>query len=602
MTTVENPPDNADLTASEITWNLDDLLDGQTPDGLLAAAKTKVDAIQHYRGTLGDLGPDEFADLISVVADVSVLLSRAGHYGSLRFAENTGDAQRAALMQQIDEESTALAAQLVFVELEFAALDDSKADELLAGERIGFARHHLTRTRKNRPHLLTEDQETVLIESSVSRGPAWVRLFSELVAAIEVELPDDDGATQTAGLEQGLSGLQHPDRSVRQRSAEAVSAGLATTLKTRAFVFNTLLLEKSVDDRLRQHSTWISSRNLDNEASDESVDALVSAVVSRYDLPQRWYRLKAQVLGLDRLADYDRMASVAESSQQVGWSEATEIVRSSYRAFSPELADIVDRFIDEGWIDAPTRPGKQLGAFCAYGVPDSHPYVMLNWTSRTRDVATLAHELGHGVHGYLAREQGIFHQSTPLTVAETASVFGETLTNNQLLNRLDDPRERFALLASVVDDSIATVFRQVAMNRFEHACHTARRTQGELSVETFGDLWIASQTDMMGDSVELTENYRTWWSYIPHFIGAPGYVYAYAYGQLLALSVYARYQDEGPSFVPSYLEMLSAGGSCSPEALGSIVNCDLTDPGFWDAGLDIVESQLVAAEQAAQAL
>jgi oligoendopeptidase F len=338
-----------------------------------------------------------------------------------------------------------------------------------------------------------------------------------------------------------------------------------------------------------------------NEASDESVEALVQAVVNRYDIPRRWYRLKAKAMGVEQLADYDRMAPMADTESEVGWVEATGIVRDSYRSFSPELADIVDRFIDERWIDAPIRPGKQPGAFCAYSVPDHHPYVLLNWASKTRDVLTLAHELGHGVHGYLAREQGIFHQSTPLTLAETASVFGETVTNNRLLSMIDDPAERFALLASVVDDSVATVFRQVAMNRFEHACHSERRDVGELSVDRLGELWIESQHDMMGDSVELTDNYKSWWSYIPHFIGSPGYVYAYAYGQLLALSVYARYEEQGDGFVPAYLDLLRAGGSMSPEDLGSIVSCDLADPSFWDAGLTIVERQLESAEQAAEA-
>jgi oligoendopeptidase F len=380
-----------------------------------------------------------------------------------------------------------------------------------------------------------------------------------------------------------------------------VTDGLEPGLRTRAFIYNTLLLDKSVEDRLRSFPSWISSRNLSNEASDESVEALVSAVVGRYDIPQRWYRLKAKALGIDRLADYDRMAAVADGETEVGWAEATNVVRDAYRSFSPELADIVGRFIDEGWIDAPVRPGKQPGAFCAYAVPTHHPYVLLNWTSRSRDVLTLAHELGHGVHGYLAREQGIFHQSTPLTLAETASVFGETVTNNRLLDLIDDPGERFALLASVVDDSVATVFRQVAMNRFEHVCHTERRDVGELSVERFAELWIGSQTDMMGESVELTDNYRSWWSYIPHFMGTPGYVYAYAYGQLLALSVYARYEAEGDAFVPAYLELLRAGGSRSPEQLGAIVGCDLTDPSFWDAGLEIVGSQLTRAEEAAEA-
>lgn len=234
-------------------------------------------------------------------------------------------------------------------------------------------------------------------------------------------------------------------------------------------------------------------------------------------------------------------------------------------------------------------------------MPSHHPYVLLNWTGRTRDVLTLAHELGHGVHAYLAREQGIFHQTTPLTLAETASVFGETVTNNRLLGMIDDPAERFSLLASTLEDSIATVFRQVAMNRFEDRCHTIRRTEGELSVERFGDVWAQTQTAVLGDAVEVTDGYRNWWSYVPHFMGTPGYVYAYAYGQLLALSVYARYATEGDAFVPAYLDLLRAGGSRSPEELGRIVQCDLTDPGFWDAGLTIVEGQLLAASEAAAA-
>jgi oligoendopeptidase F len=275
-------------------------------------------------------------------------------------------------------------------------------------------------------------------------------------------------------------------------------------------------------------------------------------------------------------------------------------VLDAYHSFSPEMADDAKRFFDNNWIDAPTRPGKQPGAFCAYTVPSHHPYVFLNWTGRTRDVSTLAHELGHGLHAWRAREQGIFHQSTPLTLAETASVFGETVTNNALLATLDDPGARFALLAATLEDSIATVFRQVAMNRFEAAVHTSRREEGELAVDRFGELWAQTQADMLGDSVELTDGYRTWWSYIPHFIGSPGYVYAYAYGQLLALSVYARYESGGAAFVPDYLRMLSAGGSMEPAGLGRIVDCDLEDPGFWDAGLAIVEKQLDRAVQAAE--
>jgi oligoendopeptidase F len=593
---------DADLAATDVTWDLEPLLDGAaSPGELIERARERADDLQHYRGRVATLDAAELATLMTAMAEISELVSRAGHYGSLRFAENTLEAESGAMMQRLQEASTAIGSLLVFVELEFAAVPDDHAEAVLADERLAFCRHHLVTTRLNRPHLLSEAEETVLIETSVSRGPAWVRLFSELTSAIEVDLDDGDGGTQTAGLEQGLSLLQHPDRAVRASAAGAVTAGLEPGLRTRAFVFNTLLLDKSVDDRLRSFDTWISSRNLANEASDASVEALIAAVVNRYDIPQRWYRLKASVMGLDRLADYDRMASVADGQRDIGWTEATSVVRDAYRSFSPDLATIVDRFIDEGWIDAPMRPGKQPGAFCAYAVPSLHPYVLLNWTSKSRDVLTLAHELGHGVHAYLAREQGIFHQATPLTLAETASVFGETVTNKRLLGMLDDPGERFALLASTIDDSIATVFRQVAMNRFEHASHTARREEGELSVERFGDLWIETQAAMMGDSVELTDGYRSWWSYIPHFMGTPGYVYAYAYGQLLALSVYARYERSGASFVPAYLELLAAGGSRSPSELGSIVDCDLNDPGFWDSGLAIIEAQLVEAETAAAA-
>jgi oligoendopeptidase F len=330
------------------------------------------------------------------------------------------------------------------------------------------------------------------------------------------------------------------------------------------------------------------------------VQALVDAVVARYDIPQRWYRLKAQMLGVDRIADYDRNASIAEAEEEFSWSQATEVVLDAYGSFSDELAGVVRTFIDESWIDAPLRPGKRPGAFCAYTVPSAHPFLLLNWTSRRRDVLTLAHELGHGLHAYLAREQGIFHQTTPLTLAETASVFGETVTFGRLLGDTTDPAARLALLAESLEGQIATVFRQVAMNRFEDAVHTHRRDVGELSIDDFGDAWERTQTAMLGDAVELTPGYRNWWSYIPHFIGSPGYVYAYAYGQLLALAVYARYEAEGAAFVPAYLDLLRAGGSMAPEALGRIVGVDLADPGFWDGGLAIIDEQLSAAEAAAK--
>ncbi len=587
-----------DLTAADVAWNIETLLDDASVDDILAEADVIADEITEFRGRVADLDLAALVELQTKQATLGSLLSRAGHYVMLAFSENTADPERGAALQRVQEQSTAIATKTMFADLEWAAVSDEHADAMLANDELSFARHHLETLRANRAHLLSEAEETILAEKSVTGASAWVRLFDELTSAIEVQLPDQ---AEPVGLEQGLSMLSSPDRAVRSIAADAVSQALKPGLRTRAYVYNTLLADRSIDDRLRSFDSWISARNLGNEASDESVQALIDAVVGRYDIPQRWYRLKADILGLDSLADFDRGASVATSEKQIGWNEATGIVRDAYASFSPELADIVGRFIDEGWIDAPIRPGKRPGAFCAYTVPEHHPYVLLNWAGKSRDVATLAHELGHGLHAYLSREQGIFHHMTPLTLAETASVFGETVTSNRLLGMLDDPGERFAFLASTLEDSIATVFRQVAMNRFEHACHTDRREYGELSIDRFGDHWFETQRAMMGDAVELTDGYRNWWSYIPHFIGTPGYVYAYAYGQLLALSVYARYQQRGDAFVPSYLELLQAGGSRSPEELGAIVDCDLTDPGFWDAGLDIVADQLTAAEEAARA-
>jgi oligoendopeptidase F len=599
MTALEDTtaPD-PDLTAADVAWDLEPLVFGKGPEGLaplLDQANLTATRIESYRGRFGELSATELAAVMGDLAELNDAVGRAGSYAGLRFSVDTSDPERGAAMQRFQEQATGITTRILFFELEWAEVDDARAAELLASDELDFCRYYLESARRYRPHLLTEPEEKILSEKHVTGSSAWSRLFDELTSAIVVELPD--GPTS---LEQGLSRLGSPDREERRVAAEAVTVSLEPGLRTRAFVFNTLMADKATDDRLRNYDSWIASRNLSNEASDSSVQALVDAVVGRYDIPQRWYRLKAQMLGVDRIADYDRSASIAEAEEQFSWSQATEVVLDAYGSFSGELAGVVRTFIDESWIDAPVRPGKRPGAFCSYTVPSAHPFLLLNWTSRRRDVLTLAHELGHGLHAYLAREQGIFHQTTPLTLAETASVFGETVTFGRLLADTTDPAARLALLAESLEGQIATVFRQVAMNRFEDAVHTHRRQVGELSVEDFGDAWERTQTAMLGEAVELTPGYRTWWSYIPHFIGSPGYVYAYAYGQLLALAVYARYEAEGPSFVPAYLDLLRAGGSMDPEALGRIVGVDLADPGFWDGGLAIIDEQLSAAEAAAR--
>jgi oligoendopeptidase F len=587
-----------DRTAADVAWDIEPLVDGKRDAGvdtLLDDAERRARALSDYRGRIGTLDAAELATLMHQVAAIADIVGRADSYAGLRFAVDTQDPANGALMARAEERSTAINNELIFVELEWVAVDDDRAAELLADERLAFCRHHLESARRYRPHLLSEPEEVILSDKSLTANSAWVRLFSELTSALTVDL---DGTS--VSLEEGLSRLMSPDRDVRRAAADAVTGALAPGLRTRAFVFNTLLVDKSIDDRIRHYNSWIASRNLGNEASDESVEALVTAVQARYDIPQRWYTLKAKLLGLDRIADFDRMASVASADQEFGWTEARDLVLDAYASFSTKLADTARRFFDESWIDAPVRPGKRPGAFCAYTVPSAHPYLLLNWTSRRRDVLTLAHEMGHGLHAYLARDQGIFHQSTPLTLAETASVFGETVTFGRLLDATSDPEARLALLAESLEGQIATVFRQVAMNRYEDRVHNQRRDQGELSVDQFNEAWAETQAAMLGDSVEITEGYRTWWSYIPHFMGTPGYVYAYSYGQLLALSVYRAYEQQGADFVPRYLEMLAAGGSRSPEELGRIVGLDLEDPAFWDGGLAIVADQLAAAEAAAR--
>jgi oligoendopeptidase F len=601
-------------------WDLEPLVDGEGTDGVeprLTDALARAQAFaERYAGKLSALDGNGLAEAMRDLAAIHELVGRAGTYAMLRFSTDTANPAIGALLQKTQELGTSIETTLLFFDLEWAALSDERAEELLGADGLDFCRHHLRNVRRYREHMLSEPEEKIVSEKALTGASAWMRLFEELVSAIEVELPETNGGdapvptdgahgtevAQKVALDVALSRLALPDRDARRTAAEAVTNALAPGLRTRAYLFNTLLADKATDDRLRRYPHWLAARNLANEASDESVRALIEAVRARYEIPRRWYRLKAKLLGVERLADYDRMAAVTKDDVTFSFAQAREIVLDCYSSFSPDLGEVARRFFDERRIDAPIRPAKRGGAFCAPVVPSVEPYVLLNYTSRRRDVLTLAHELGHGVHFALAAGQGIFHQSTPLTLAETASVFGETIVFGRLLAEDASPASRLALLAENLEGTIATVFRQVAMNRFEDLVHSARRDQGELSVERFGELWTESQVELFGDSLELTEGYRTWWSYIPHFIGTPGYVYAYAYGQLFALSVYQRYEHAGPELVPRYLELLAAGGSRPPEELGEIVGVDISDPGFWDAGLDLVERQLQAAEAAGEAI
>jgi len=602
MTTETTQAEATDPELAEARWDLEPLVDGGGSKAALALlddVKGRAEAFaERFRGRVAELDAGELAEAMHELEQIGEISGRAGSYAMLGFAVDTLAPERGALLQQMQERGAVIETVLLFFDLEWTALEEERAEELLAADELAFCRHHLRTMRRYRPHLLSEPEEKILTETGVTGPSAFARLFTELTSAITVEVPD---AEEPVELMVALSRLQSPDRELRRGTAEAVTGSLEPGLRTRAYIFNTLIQDKTVKDRLRSYEHWLAARNLANEASDESVEALIEAVTGRYEIAQRWYRLKAKLLGVERLAHYDRAAPVVSDERRIGYAEARDLVLDCYRGFSEELGAVAEEFFSGEYIDAPPAPGKRGGAFCSYTVPSRHPYVMLNYTSRPYDALVMAHELGHGVHAALARPQGIFHFSTPLTVAETASIFGEAIVLGRMLEQAPDAGARLSLLAQSLDGYVAAIFRQIAMNRFEQRVHTERRDGGELSVDAFEAAWLETQRDLLGDSVDVSEDYGSWWSYVPHFIDTPGYVYAYAYGNLLALSVYRRYEEVGEEFVPAYLEMLRAGGSMPPEELGKIGGVDLTDPGFWNDGLDLVERRLGEAEREAEA-
>jgi oligoendopeptidase F len=587
-------PERPSETGAEgVRWNLADLYATEADlDADLARAETAAEALAgRSRGRVASLDAAEVADLYDALAEVHDRAGRAATYAYLAWSTDTEDPARGALLQRVNEATNRIGQALVFAGVEWAQMDEARATELAADPALARHRHHLDVATAARRHVLTEPEEKILSEKAVTGWTAWNRLFDETLGAARFTVRGE-----ALPLPLASAHLHSPDRALRQDAAAAVTEGLAGLERPLTFVFNTVLADKASNDRLRGYGAWDEDRHEANETDAAQVEALVSAVTGRYALVQRFYRLKKRLLGLDEMLDSDRYAPIGASGRSVPWAEARETVTAAYRGFLPEFGDVVERFFDEGWIDAPAVPGKQGGAYSHGAVPSAHPYILLNYTGRLRDVQTLAHELGHGVHQFLAREQGVFHADTPLTTAETASVFGEMLTFQHVLKTRASPRERLALLVEKIDDSMATVFRQVTMNRFEARIHTHRRERGELTAADFAGHWTETQTAMYGDSVTLTEGYRRWWSYIPHFVHTPGYVYAYAFGELLVLALYARYVQEGDAFAARYRDLLAAGGSDWPHVLVGRLGVDLRDPAFWDGGLDAIEALVAEAE------
>jgi oligoendopeptidase F len=581
--------------AESVVWNLGDLVAPPAEkgiDSLLAEADRRLDAFAaRYRGRIAGLAAGDMSAMLGEYESLIDMVGRAESYASLSWSTQSDEPARGALLQKVTERQSLLVQKSVFLDIEWANVPEDAARRLIDDPALSRWRHWMLMARRYKPHLLSEPEEKILAEKSVTSRQAWTRYFDETIAATTFEW--EGGMVPTEII---LRQLYEAERDVRRRAAASLTKGLRGIQRTTTFVLNTLLAEKASDDRLRRYPAWISARNMDNQVDDATVNALVKAVTARYDIVARYYALKKRLLGLPELFDYDRYAALPVVEKRFTWTEARDMVLTAYGRFHPRMAEIARMFFEKGWIDACVHRGKRGGAFSSSTVPSVHPYILLSYQGTAEDVMTLAHELGHGVHQYLARGRGVLQQNTPLTTAETASVFGETLVFNDLIEREKDPKIVLSMLVREIESSFATVFRQVAMNRFEDATHTARRSGGELTTEKISALWLESQRAMFGGSVTLTDDYGIWWSYVTHFIHVPGYVYAYAFGDLLVRALYSRYLAAEKDFPDTYLAMLSAGGSDWPASIVKPLGVDLADPGFWAQGIGLLEEMVSRAE------
>ena len=582
--------------AEDVRWDLSDLYAGfddpQIESDTLESKKRTQAFRDKYRGRVSELTAQELFEAIQEYESITEASQRFYIYARLAWTTNTADSTFGRELTRAESIYTEINQQLIFFGLEWLAVDDEKAHVLIDAPELAAYKHFLLISRMQSDHVLGEKEELVASELNLTGISAWRRYFGEVMSSSRYIL-DGEPLTQSAVLRN----LYAPDRDLRERSANAMTAGLEKNLHAATYVFNTMARHKQSMDKLRNYPHWLRSRNIDNQTEDSVVEALVNSVTARYDIVSRHYRLAQKVLNLDVLYDYDRYAPLSSDTKEVTWLEGQDIVLSAFNRFSPQMANIAQEFFDKNWIDAALQANKRGGAYSASTIASVHPYIFMNFVGTLDSVQTLAHELGHGVHQYLSRQVGNLQQSTPLTTAEMASTFAEMLVFNALLEKEADPAQRLSMRMDKVTDAFATVFRQLAMNRFENALHTAVREQGELTSDQISELWIATQRQMYGDSVTLRDDYRLWWSYIPHFIDVPGYVYAYAFGELLVWALYANYQTQGGDFADRYLDALSKGGSVWPEDLVQPLGVDLKDENFWHRGLDLIEDMIAQSEK-----
>ncbi|MFC7703317.1 M3 family oligoendopeptidase [Plastorhodobacter daqingensis] len=548
-----------------------------------------ADFAADYEGKLATLDAAGMLDCVERYEEIDIIAGRLMSYAGLRYYQNTMDSERAKFMADAQDRITAFTTPLVFFSLEFNRLEDAHLERLLeANADLARYRPVFERMRAMRPHQLSDELERFLHDQSTVGAAAWNRLFDETMAGLTFQV-----VGETRNLEETLNLLTDPDRSRREDAAKALAEVFQKNVRLFARVHNTLAKEKEISDRWRKMPTPQTGRHLSNHVEPEVVEALRNAVVAAYPkLSHRYYALKAKWMGLDKLEVWDRNAPLPiETPRTVGWDEARKLVSDAYEGFDPRMAELAAPFFTKGWIDAGVKPGKAPGAFAHPTVTTVHPYVMLNYMGKPRDVMTLAHELGHGVHQVLAAGQGELLSSTPLTLAETASVFGEMLTFKTLLSRAKTEGERKTLLAGKVEDMINTVVRQIAFYDFECKLHAARR-EGELTPDDINALWMSVQAESLGDAFNFMDGYETFWTYVPHFVHSPFYVYAYAFGDGLVNALYAAYEEGLPDFQEKYFEMLKAGGSKHHKELLAPFGLDASDPKFWDKGLSMIAGMI----------
>ena len=570
------------------SWDLTDLYPAPDSPELTAdldRAEAQARAFQSARaGTLARLPGADLAAVLREFEAIEETLGRLVSYAQLQFSADNLDPGIGRFYQSITERVTAISSNLIFLSLELNRIDDAVLDAKLSDPALARWAPWLRDLRVFRPHELSDDLEKLLHEKEVTGRNAWSRLFDETVAGMRVPVRGEDLTVSSA-----LNKLSDADRSVRQDAASAIGEAFEGNIRLFSLVTNTLIKDKEIIDTWRRYPRPASYRNRSNMVEDEVVDALVDAVTGDYArLSHRYYKLKAKWLGLEHLEHWDRNAPLLDQADgHISWDEARDRVLSAYGDFSPELADVGRRFFDQPWIDARLRPGKSGGAFAHPTVPSVHPYLLVNYHGKTRDVMTLAHELGHGVHQVLAGGQGYLQSGTPLTLAETASVFGEMMTFRALLAGETDPKRRRGMLAAKVEDMLNTVVRQTAFYQFESLLHAERRT-GELVPDRIGEIWMQVQTASLGPAFHFTPEYRVYWSYVPHFIHSPFYVYAYAFGDCLVNALYGVFQGGHPGFEKKYLDMLRAGGTKRHKELLAPFGLDASDPAFWRRGLDVI--------------